>query len=108
MNLITKSCKTCNKRFVLNKGFYKSYTNKDEYNHDCKSCHNEKSKKRKAKKLEGNHMLHKYTPFGDLIDKCERCFLLRKRLPLQWKTNQYSYRYLVNNEWSKERPKKCN
>ena len=108
MELTIKTCKSCNKRFVLDKGFYKAENNKDGYSNYCKSCYNQKNIDRETKKKEGNHILHKFISFGDLRDKCERCSLLRKRIPLQWKTNQYAYRYLVDNQWVREKPYKCN
>lgn len=103
-----KECCECHKRFVLEKGFYKVKTNKDGYSLFCKTCHLTKVKDDYHEKMQGNHKTHKFSPYRDLFDKCERCELLRKRIPHQFKIGTYIYLYFVDNQWINKRPVKCN
>lgn len=101
MELNIKTCCTCNKRFVVEKGFYQR--SDGTYYTECKSCHNERTSINASKLLEGKRIKHKWdTELG--IGKCIRCGLKRHKSAHMTFVGRYVYKYLINNQWEKNLP----
>ena len=98
MELNIKTCCTCNRRFVVEKGFYQR--SDGTYYGECKSCHNEIFM---AVKLVKFIIRGRYRGRNFYI----RCGLKRHKSAHMTFVGRYVNKYLINNQWEKELPP-CN
>lgn len=103
--LTIKKCPRCEKKFVADKGFYKSCSNADGYEWYCKQC-------QKTLKVERYHRDKDYVLDNHLwtevdgVEQCSRCKLVRRKIANYRMKDRWFIEFYVNKKWQSE-PVKC-
>lgn len=101
-----RQCKSCPRRFILSKGFYKLSDN--SYRNDCKTCYNKKTaeyhKNTDLIARDGKFLNHYYGPEELNISYCQRCGVKRQKKAHPFKPGAWVVHYYVDKKWVPERP----
>ena len=104
-NLTIKKCPKCERKFVVDKGFYKNISQSDGYSTYCKDC--EKAFRVDTYQKNKEYVLdnHLWTEI-DKVEQCKRCGLVRRRTAYTRAKGRWFIEFYVNKRWQPE-PVKC-